>query len=47
MDKPNEDLEFRCPECGATIRISAEKAERDGKATCPSGHEVPLAKALG
>lgn len=43
----DEDIEVRCPECGAVVRVSVEKAERDNKATCPKGHEVPLAKALG
>ena len=47
MPKDDEDIvEVRCPECGATIRVAREKAERDFKATCPKGHEVPLVKAL-
>lgn len=47
MPKDDEDIEVRCPECGAIVRVSVEKAERDNKASCPNGHEVPLAKALG
>jgi hypothetical protein len=47
MPKDDEDIEVRCPECGVTVRVSVEKAEREHKATCPNGHEVPLAKALG
>lgn len=47
MSKDGEDIEVRCPECGAVVRVSVEKAERDNKAICPKGHEVPLAKALG
>ena len=47
MPKDDEDIELRCPECGAVIRVSVEAAERDNKATCPSGHVVPIAKALG
>lgn len=44
----NEDdiVEVRCPECDAKVRVPREKAERDFKATCPKGHEVPLVKAL-
>jgi hypothetical protein len=47
MPKDDEDIEVRCPECGVAVRVSVEKAEREHKATCPNGHEVPLAKALG
>jgi uncharacterized paraquat-inducible protein A len=39
-------IEVRCPECGATVRVPREVAEREMKATCPKGHEVALAKAL-
>jgi len=42
----DEDIEVRCPECGAVVKIAREKAERDMKAKCPNGHEVPLAKAI-
>ena len=46
--KDSEDeIEVRCPECGAVIRVAVAEAERTNKATCPKGHEVPLAKALG
>ena len=47
MPKDDEDLEVRCPECGASVRVTVEKAERENKAKCPNGHEIPLAKALG
>lgn len=48
MPKDDEDeIEVRCPECGAVVKIAREKAERDMKAKCPKGHEVPLVKALG
>jgi hypothetical protein len=46
---PNDDadiLEVRCPTCDAKIRVRRDKAERDFKAKCPNGHEVPLVKAL-
>lgn len=47
MPKDDEDLvEVRCPECSATVRVPRAQAERDFKAKCPNGHEVPLAKAL-
>jgi hypothetical protein len=47
MPKDDEDIvEVRCPDCNATVRIRREKAEREFKATCPNGHEVPLVKAL-
>lgn len=47
MPKDEDDVvEVRCPECNAKIRLSREKAEREYKATCPNGHEVPLVKAL-
>lgn len=45
--KDDEPIEVRCPECGATVRVDLTEAERTSKATCPNGHEVPLAKALG
>jgi predicted RNA-binding Zn-ribbon protein involved in translation (DUF1610 family) len=46
--KEEEDMvEVRCPECGATVRVTVAEAERTNKAKCPKGHEVPLAKALG
>lgn len=47
---PKDDdgvVEVRCPECGATVRIPEKQAERDMKAKCPKGHDIPLAKALG
>ena len=43
----DDEVEVRCPTCGATIRVAVAEAERTNKATCPNGHEVPLAKALG
>lgn len=47
MPKDEEDVvEVRCPECDAKIKIAREKAERDFKAKCPNGHEVPLVKAI-
>ena len=47
MPKDEEDIvEVRCPECDAKVRVPREKAERDFKAKCPNGHEVPLVKAL-
>ena len=47
MAKDEEDLQITCPECKAVVRVSVEKAERDMKARCPNGHEIPLAKAMG
>lgn len=46
-DDDKEQIEVRCPDCGAAVRIAVAEAERTNKATCPNGHEVPLAKALG
>jgi hypothetical protein len=47
MPKDDEDfVEVRCPECNEKVCVSREKAERDFKAKCPKGHEVPLVKAL-
>lgn len=47
MSKSEDDVvEVRCPECGATVRVAREKAERDYTAKCPNGHEVKLVKAL-
>lgn len=43
----NEDVvEVKCPDCGATVKIPAVQAERDYKAKCPKGHEIPLAKMM-
>ena len=51
LDMPSKDedeqIEVRCPECGATARVTVAEAERTNKARCPNGHEVPIAKALG
>ena len=47
MPKDEEDLQVRCPECQAVVRVPVETAERDMKARCPNGHEIPLAKAMG
>lgn len=47
MPKDDEDIvEVRCPECGAAVRLPRTQAEREYKAKCPKGHEVPLVKAL-
>lgn len=47
MAKDDEDIvEINCPECGAKVRVPREEAERDFKAECPNGHEIPLVKAL-
>ena len=43
----DDEIEVRCPECDAKVRVSVAEAERTNKAKCPNGHEVPLAKALG
>lgn len=45
-EQPEATIEVRCPECGAKIVIEEKQAERDNKAKCPNGHEVPLAKAI-
>lgn len=42
----DEEIEVVCPECGAKVKVSEKKAEKDYKAKCPNGHEVPLAKAI-
>jgi hypothetical protein len=46
MPKDDEVVEVRCPECGAPVRVARAQAERDFKAKCPKGHEVPLVKML-
>jgi hypothetical protein len=47
MPKDDEDvIEVRCPVCHQKVRVPREKAERDFKATCPKGHEIPLVKAI-
>jgi len=45
--KDDEEVEVTCPQCGAPVRVAIAEAEAKNKATCPKGHEVPLAKALG
>jgi putative FmdB family regulatory protein len=45
-DPNGPKLEFRCPECGVKFEVSEKQAERDNKAKCPKGHEVPLAKMI-
>jgi hypothetical protein len=44
-EEGEEMIEVRCPECGEVVRVPVAQAERDYKAKCPKGHEVPLAKA--
>jgi hypothetical protein len=46
MPKDDEVIEVRCPECCEIVRVARDKAEREYKAKCPNGHEVPLVKAL-
>jgi len=45
-DKSEKSVEIRCPECGAIVNVPLEKAEREMRARCPNGHDVPLVKAL-
>lgn len=45
-DNDEDIVEVRCPSCNEKIRVAREKAEREFKAKCPNGHEVPLVKAL-
>ena len=42
----NDEIEVRCPECGAIVKVPEKQAERDNKAVCPKGHEIPLAKMI-
>ena len=42
----DEIVEVTCPDCNAKVRIRRKDAERDYRATCPNGHDVPLVKAL-
>lgn len=47
MANSDEDIvEVKCPDCGATVKIPASKAEQEYKAVCPKGHEIPLAKMI-
>lgn len=46
MAENEEVVEVKCPDCGATVKIPRVKAEQEFKATCPKGHEIPLAKML-
>jgi hypothetical protein len=46
MSKDEEVVEVRCPVCGESVRVPLAQAERDYKAKCPKGHDVPLAKML-
>jgi phage FluMu protein Com len=42
----DDEIEVKCPECGAVVKVAREKAEREMKAKCPKGHEVVLFKAI-
>jgi len=47
MPKDDEDIvEVRCPDCNEKVRLSREQAERDFKATCSKGHEIPLVRSV-
>ena len=39
-------LEFKCPESGVKFEVDEKQAERENKAKCPKGHDVPLAKMI-
>jgi len=43
----DDEIEVRCPECGAVVRVPEKEAEKTFSARCPKGHEIPLAKAMG
>ncbi len=47
MPKDEGEVEVRCPECGAVVRIAVAEAEKTFTAKCPKGHDVPLVKAFG
>lgn len=42
----DDEIEFTCPTCGATVRVPEAQAAREMKARCKSGHEFPIARAL-
>jgi hypothetical protein len=47
MPKDDADtIEVRCPECDEKVTIPRAQAEREFKAKCSRGHEIPLAKAI-
>jgi hypothetical protein len=37
----DETVELECPQCGARVQTTAEKAE-EGKVRCPRGHEFAV-----
>lgn len=50
MSTPKEpgpaSIEVRCPDCGVKFEVPEKQAERENKARCPKGHDVPLAKMI-
>jgi hypothetical protein len=42
----DEEVEIECPECGALVRATAEKA-LEGILRCPRGHEIEVMGMLG
>ena len=45
-DDKRDQIEIVCPQCKRVVKIAAADAERKMKVTCPSGHEIPIVKAL-
>jgi hypothetical protein len=39
--RSDETVDLECPECGARVRTTAEKAA-EGKVRCPRGHEFAV-----
>jgi hypothetical protein len=44
--RKDETVELECPECGAIVKTTAEKAEK-GTVRCPNGHEFAVMGMLG
>ncbi len=43
-DEP--EMEVRCPECKKKFKVKIADVDQGKPVRCPSGHEVPMMKAL-
>jgi hypothetical protein len=42
MSFDNEQLEFECPECSATVQTTLGEARRSQSVTCPNSHTIEI-----
>ena len=47
MTEPaGDEMEVRCPECKKKVKVKVTDVEQGKPVRCPSGHDIPMMKAL-